>query len=1122
MPTRRRQMELMFPFGGIHKGAGFQKQPPYTTPDCENVRPYSTIDGRAVGGSRPGMDKSFLNQLGSGNPVRMLAGITYMDESGYRSIHETWPSTTLSTAWSFPDATYPNNTNILKNGWLDDVIGSPTLGGNNSIRLAGSRVLAGYYCIGRTIPHEDASATGAVRLSVWLGAASNGQMFGSYEFYIGEPYSDDSGSGDNLPAGYVLRLDVAPTGYYGKLTQGTGTTYAYDGSAKGRQVPGWLVIDVTAARNMTVTWDNQELFDRSVVPTFGADADSDYQIAIGLSGTVQNGSTVSNPSWYATVDYKSVVGDVIADYLDGSTAPEPRRRTQLMASSNGSVYKSAYSRQMSDISATPTLASDRRIHAVERGQKLYIADWGDPVVKGTDGVLYEDGRQLTAAAIADWTAQSIDSDDEVCVVYNGEDGVENGTYRIIGTATGYLQLENFSTGATIGSGVGGGFANQPANDAVEILSSSAGDVAQKVTIIGVTDETVTAETKTLTGTSAVTTTKIDWDEILAVKLDAVCGGTITIREASGNATIITIAAGDLDKGVITVDDPGDQLAYETKPTVVSSAAGTKMVGIAYDGIFMSNDVTGTVSGTPANLGGLARGYARVTATEAVFTRGMVGGRGRRKYIKFGTSGRKYRIKGYESSTKIIVKRRGSHDAYDETADQTFTITGYVIPGTIGAPVSGYQADQLAGAVAQTFTTDATRVLEIYTGDVAAAHTVTVKVGNIEMENGSCSYRITRGPKVYDPSDDSLALMYATDGFSQVPTGCPLIARYRDRIVLAGSYDAPHVWYMSRQGDPEDWDYSEDGSDAKRAVAGTDADAGTIGEPITALVTHSDDYMVIGCVSSLWQMNGDPAFGGNLINLSETVGILSAGAWCYGPNGEIVFLSAGGLYMLRAGGQAKPKPISNKKLPVDLAAIDPNVYTISMAYDTRLHGVHITLAPSSATGNKHWWMDWDTQTFWPDTYQGDHEPFIIHTHNADTSSLAAPILGCRDGYLRRFSNDAEQDDGSEIESYVKIGPIALAGGFDHGMLKKLVATLAEGSGDVSWEVATGQSAESVLDETALANDTFTVHSAGGLNYTVNPMLSGATATVKLSNGTTYRRWAIERVLAVIRAAGPQRL
>ncbi len=50
-------MKLSFPSGGINKGRATFEQPKETSPDMNNMRLYDTLDNRARGGQRPGLDK---------------------------------------------------------------------------------------------------------------------------------------------------------------------------------------------------------------------------------------------------------------------------------------------------------------------------------------------------------------------------------------------------------------------------------------------------------------------------------------------------------------------------------------------------------------------------------------------------------------------------------------------------------------------------------------------------------------------------------------------------------------------------------------------------------------------------------------------------------------------------------------------------------------------------------------------------------------------------------------------------------------------------------------------------------------------------------------------------------
>ncbi len=50
-------LNIPFPFEGIDKGGNTSQQKPLSSPDMNNMRVYDTLDNRARGGQRPGLDK---------------------------------------------------------------------------------------------------------------------------------------------------------------------------------------------------------------------------------------------------------------------------------------------------------------------------------------------------------------------------------------------------------------------------------------------------------------------------------------------------------------------------------------------------------------------------------------------------------------------------------------------------------------------------------------------------------------------------------------------------------------------------------------------------------------------------------------------------------------------------------------------------------------------------------------------------------------------------------------------------------------------------------------------------------------------------------------------------------
>jgi hypothetical protein len=386
--------------------------------------------------------------------------------------------------------------------------------------------------------------------------------------------------------------------------------------------------------------------------------------------------------------------------------------------------------------------------------------------------------------------------------------------------------------------------------------------------------------------------------------------------------------------------------------------------------------------------------------------------------------------------------------------------------------------------------------------------------------------------VYDPNANSLALV--TDPSpGTVPVGCELVSMWRDRIVLAGDINNPHLWYMSKSGDPTNWDYSPGTTTSLDAVAATNSDAGEIGEPVRAIVPHSDECMLFGCSSSLWALRGDPQAGGRITRLSDEVGIIDRAAWCYDSEGYLYFLSQDGLYMMGPGCGEVPTSVSREKLPAELLRIDRSVFTVSLAYDFLFRGVHVFVSNSSVSATTHWWIDVkqsgagdraspSTASFWPvslGTSLDAFSSFSRRDYTPASSSLSPTIMGCRDGYLRQYDSSEYDDDGTTITWHADIGPIPLAGTGHEGTLDELNVSVAAGSGNIQAAVRTGQSAESGFNASAF--ETFDLNSTG-LNLTHRPRMRGESAFIRFSGNEAGTTAAIEDVLIKRTQAGIRRV
>lgn len=365
-------------------------------------------------------------------------------------------------------------------------------------------------------------------------------------------------------------------------------------------------------------------------------------------------------------------------------------------------------------------------------------------------------------------------------------------------------------------------------------------------------------------------------------------------------------------------------------------------------------------------------------------------------------------------------------------------------------------------------------------------------------------------KEFTPGDEvgGLRVLEATEG--EVPTNCPCIARYRGRLVLAGAYDDPHEWFMSRVGDPTDWDYAVEEPDEGAAVNGASSPiAYKVGEAITALVATNDECMIFACPTSLHILRGDPRAGGTMNLVSDEIGMVSHGAWCQTPEGAIIFLSHDGLYMLYGGCSTQgPESLSRERVPEDLLNVDRNEVIVNMAYDVFSRGVHIYLTPHDGSSTTHWYFDWENRGFWKQTLPATMQPTAIHSRRDWPDDDSVVLLGSYDGYIRWFRRDQATDDGTAISSYLYYGPLGEGRSFYDSILDELTGTVALNSGDITWLIQAGSSEEEAFSDPFDWQPTGT-WAAPRRNFRYHPRVRGSSFYLKLS-GTSNAVWSIERV------------
>ena len=260
-------------------------------------------------------------------------------------------------------------------------------------------------------------------------------------------------------------------------------------------------------------------------------------------------------------------------------------------------------------------------------------------------------------------------------------------------------------------------------------------------------------------------------------------------------------------------------------------------------------------------------------------------------------------------------------------------------------------------------------------------------------------------------EDAITNRLRGGSFTPIDAGSrPTEILYRDRVLTFSG----RAITATRMGDHTDTALSSDVSDAMRAALFQLSEAGEQGETVVALVPHKDRYLLGFTAGETWSQHGDPLTGSRHC-VSREVGIIGADAWCKAHD-TVYFMSEYGLYSIGADGSGM-KPVSEDIIPVELTGITDSACTLT--YNHGDNGVYIHLTDSTS-----WFYDTARNGFWP------------------------------------FNSSAST-------SHVLLGPFHLGRENNYGRIQNLHGNMASGSGDVTWRIVTGSTAEEAAANGKLA-------------------------------------------------------
>lgn len=387
-------------------------------------------------------------------------------------------------------------------------------------------------------------------------------------------------------------------------------------------------------------------------------------------------------------------------------------------------------------------------------------------------------------------------------------------------------------------------------------------------------------------------------------------------------------------------------------------------------------------------------------------------------------------------------------------------------------------------------------------------------------NGLLYYVDGTNYRQFDPSTGTVSDWVATAGDLPVDAdsrAARIIETWRGRLVLAGILGAPQDWFMSRIGDPNDFDYAPldppdgPGPAPDDAVSSQTGPQGIVGDVVTAFIPFTDDYAYFGCAHSIYMLQGDPQDNGQISLVTDQIGIAFGRAWCKSPDGTIYFFSSRtGIFSIQPGGQ--PQRISSG-IEQLVNPINTGANRVSMAYDDRFQGIHVWITPIAGGDTQHLYYELRTNGWFQDEYDNAlHNPLCCCQFDGNNPEDRVVLIGSFDGVVRYLDPNSPDDDYRLIFSTIVFSPV-ISPGLDDMIITEIQATLGADSGDVTWEVLAGTTAEEALAQGAQETGIWN----GGRNYT---SWANVRSHVLYPVITATVQWRMEEIRMIVQVGGPK--
>ncbi len=349
--------------------------------------------------------------------------------------------------------------------------------------------------------------------------------------------------------------------------------------------------------------------------------------------------------------------------------------------------------------------------------------------------------------------------------------------------------------------------------------------------------------------------------------------------------------------------------------------------------------------------------------------------------------------------------------------------------------------------------------------------------------------------------------------------CRLIETWRGRIVMSGLATDPSNWFMSKLGDPLDWDTGPANPTELDAVTGGAGFVGKVPDVINAIVPYTDDVLIFGCDHSIWMMSGDPQAGGRLDLVTNTVGMAFGRPYTQLPDGTLIFFSNRGSVYNMAPGGGKPQNLTEKNIDPLITNTNLNTHIVNMAYDEKSEGVHLWITPLVAGAATHWFLDIRNQGWFKVQYPDNNfNPTAVTIFEGDDPDDREILMGGQDGYVRLYNTSNVTDDGTNFNTYAILGPIVAEKGRYPTVLTDVQFIMDDTSANTIYEIGVGDTAEGAIGDFAATftgevdTASTTINVSASKSKNINPRTRGYFQYFKIGTQAAAASWAVEYIQA----------